>query len=132
MKCPVCGKYEFIERGDYDICPQCHWENDSVQANDHNYAGGANALSVNEARIEYFALSGAYREAALSCLNEYRNQRQTIRERYQGINRAASPEKAAEETKEYKKAREEYINHLNRIMQPIQNQTESREQKNEL
>ena len=49
MKCPVCGKYEFEEYDDYDICPVCNWENDGLQYNDHNYAGGANDLSVNEA-----------------------------------------------------------------------------------
>ena len=41
MKCPVCGKYEFEEYDDYDICPVCNWENDGLQYNDHNYAGGA-------------------------------------------------------------------------------------------
>ena len=53
MKCPVCGKYEFPEENSFDICPICGWENDGVQAHNHNFAGGANYLSVNEARIEF-------------------------------------------------------------------------------
>ena len=28
IKCPVCGKYEFEERDDFDICDVCNWEND--------------------------------------------------------------------------------------------------------
>ena len=40
--CPVCRKYTFEEYADYDICPTCGWENDGVQFDDHNYAGGAN------------------------------------------------------------------------------------------
>ena len=57
MKCPVCGNYEFEEYDDYDICPVCNWENDGLQYNNHNYAGGANDLSINEARIEYFVMN---------------------------------------------------------------------------
>lgn len=57
MKCPVCGKTEFDEYSSFDICPFCKWEDDGLQGNDHNYAGGANHLSVNEARIEYFLLN---------------------------------------------------------------------------
>ena len=38
MKCPVCGKYEFPEENSFDICPICGWENDGVQAHNHNFA----------------------------------------------------------------------------------------------
>ena len=31
MKCPVCGKFEFEEYGDFDICPVCNGENDNLQ-----------------------------------------------------------------------------------------------------
>ena len=59
ISCPVCGRYIFDEADDFDICDNCGWENDGVQQRDHNYAGGANELSVNEARIEYFLLNHA-------------------------------------------------------------------------
>ena len=59
LTCPVCGRYEFEEENDFDICSCCGWENDRVQAKDHNFAGGANELSVNEARIEFFLLNDA-------------------------------------------------------------------------
>lgn len=51
--CPVCEKHFFARSGDYDICPVCKWENDPVQFYDHNYAGGANVLCVNDFRKEY-------------------------------------------------------------------------------
>lgn len=57
IPCPVCGRYIFEEEDDFDICDCCGWENDNIQYKDHNYAGGANELSVNEARIEYFLLN---------------------------------------------------------------------------
>ena len=49
--CPICGAYSFSEP--YDICPNCGWENDPVQAENPDMAGGANKLSLNEARKQY-------------------------------------------------------------------------------
>lgn len=51
--CPVCGKYEFEEKGDYDICEVCNWENDPLQTAEPDYKGGANHMSLNEAREAY-------------------------------------------------------------------------------
>lgn len=48
--CPVCGEFEYEEYGDYDVCPICGWFNDSLQNENPDYAGGCNALSVNEHR----------------------------------------------------------------------------------
>ena len=52
-KCPVCGKYEFEEQGSFDICEICNWEDDPIQGNDPNYKGGANKMSLNEAKEAY-------------------------------------------------------------------------------
>ena len=41
--------------GNYSICPICMWEDDPVQADDHDYAGGENRMSLNQARSEFFA-----------------------------------------------------------------------------
>lgn len=46
--CPVCGQYRFTEK--YDICDICGWENDPVQLADETFAGGANEMSLTEAR----------------------------------------------------------------------------------
>lgn len=53
IKCPVCGKYEFEEFGDYDICDECWRENDPVQYRDPDYRGGANKMRLNDARKAY-------------------------------------------------------------------------------
>lgn len=51
--CPVCGKYMFEDEGSYDICPYCHWEDDDLQEDDPDYAGGANDLSLNQFKELY-------------------------------------------------------------------------------
>lgn len=53
MKCPVCKKTKLQDK--YDICTVCGWENDPVQRKDANFAGGANQMSLNEARAAYKA-----------------------------------------------------------------------------
>jgi hypothetical protein len=54
LACPVCGCSE-MENGDYSICDVCSWENDPVQLADAEYAGGANKVSLNEARALWHA-----------------------------------------------------------------------------
>ena len=53
--CPACGAQVEGEAGDYEICPMCNWEDDPVQRNDPSFAGGANALSLDEARRTWAA-----------------------------------------------------------------------------
>lgn len=52
VKCPVCGKFEFDDRDDYEICDICFWENEEYQIT-HPDKSGANRMSLNEARKAY-------------------------------------------------------------------------------
>jgi len=54
-RCPCCGYYTFADRpkGNYAICPVCFWEDDPVQLARPDYAGGANGISLNQARENY-------------------------------------------------------------------------------
>ena len=53
--CPVCGMYEFPEKDSYDVCQVCGWEDDGVQLEDPDFAGGANTLSLNQFREKWEA-----------------------------------------------------------------------------
>ncbi|WP_221392974.1 CPCC family cysteine-rich protein [Dyadobacter sp. NIV53] len=58
--CPCCGYKTFIEipNGHYDICEVCFWEDDPIQADDPNYEGGANRVSLKQGQ-KNFAEFGA-------------------------------------------------------------------------
>jgi hypothetical protein len=62
--CPCCGFPSLAERppGTFEVCPVCFWEDDDAQFRDPKYAGGANSVSLTEAR-ENFARLGAISEA---------------------------------------------------------------------
>lgn len=49
IKCACCG--ELVEK--YDICDNCGWQDDNVQNNDPYFAGGANKISLIEAKKAY-------------------------------------------------------------------------------
>ena len=53
--CPCCGYVTLSEppTGTYDICSVCFWEDDNVQFHDLDYKGGANTLSLNQARQSF-------------------------------------------------------------------------------
>ena len=52
--CPCCGLYEHEKpAGSDDVCPICMWEDNAVQLNNIHYKGGANPMSLHEAREMY-------------------------------------------------------------------------------
>ena len=61
--CPCCGYLTLSKApgGTYETCKVCFWEDDGVQLRDPNYRGGANKVSLNEAR-ENFRQHGASEE----------------------------------------------------------------------
>lgn len=53
--CPCCGiGFVDAEYDSNDICEICGWEDDSLQNNDPDYAGGANEDSLNQHRQWFF------------------------------------------------------------------------------
>lgn len=48
--CACCGKSIV---GFYGVCRVCGWQDDLLQNERHDFGGGANRMSLNEARIAY-------------------------------------------------------------------------------
>lgn len=53
--CPCCGHLTLAERGGYDICPECDWEDDGQDDHDSEIVrGGPNGReSLDDARQRY-------------------------------------------------------------------------------
>jgi hypothetical protein len=64
--CHCCGFLTLSDpqSGSYEICPVCFWEDDGVQNEDPAYAGGANRVSLLEARCNYIRFGACAKDAA--------------------------------------------------------------------
>jgi histone acetyltransferase (RNA polymerase elongator complex component) len=51
-------------QGRFDICPVCFWEDDAIQSDDAEYAGGANPVSLRDARENFREFGAAERRLA--------------------------------------------------------------------
>jgi hypothetical protein len=61
FRCLCCGCRTLTEAppGTFEICPVCFWEDDLVQAKDPTYRGGANEVSLAEARETYLEIGAS-------------------------------------------------------------------------
>ena len=51
--CACCGKKLRFQYDCNEICHVCGWEDDDIQNDDPDFAGGANDMSLNEAKEAY-------------------------------------------------------------------------------
>ncbi|KEQ12214.1 CPCC family cysteine-rich protein [Endozoicomonas numazuensis] len=54
-QCSCCNYLTLSSNSDssFDICPVCYWENDCIQNENPDYEGGANDISLNQAKENY-------------------------------------------------------------------------------
>lgn len=54
--CPCCGYQTLREPppGTFQTCPVCRWEDDNIQFEDPTYEGGANGVSLRQARKNFW------------------------------------------------------------------------------
>lgn len=59
--CPCCEYLTFYESppGTFEICPVCGWEDDDAQLRDPTYEGGANSVSLEQARINFVTIGAS-------------------------------------------------------------------------
>ena len=51
--CPVCGKFVFDKWNSLEICDNCGWQDDGIQADNPDEERCANQISLNQAKISY-------------------------------------------------------------------------------
>ncbi|GMO51050.1 MAG: hypothetical protein Pg6C_15490 [Treponemataceae bacterium] len=52
-QCPCCGNVTLESEGLFDVCEICEWQDDNIQRLKPDYTGGANAISLNEAKAAF-------------------------------------------------------------------------------
>lgn len=113
--CPVCEEYSFEFPDDYDICPICGWENDGVQREDKDYWGGANDLSVNEAKIVYLLLQDKETQFKVhKIIDMYKQKKIKIHSQFRGINHRTA--KGKECFNAFAQAHNDFIIELNKLL----------------
>ncbi|MEA4964798.1 MAG: CPCC family cysteine-rich protein [Oscillospiraceae bacterium] len=51
--CECCGNAVLSPSSEFEICPICGWEDDDIQNDNPDMSGGANDMSLNEAKAAY-------------------------------------------------------------------------------
>lgn len=64
-QCPCCDHFTLEDRGQYDICPVCFWEDDGLDIGEIDEHSGPNHLSLREGR-KNFGLIGACDKKAVA------------------------------------------------------------------
>ncbi len=52
-QCSCCGQYTLEKDSIFEICKVCGWQDDGLQNDNPDYKGGANKMSLNEAKEAY-------------------------------------------------------------------------------
>ena len=60
--CPCCDYLTIQDVRRHEICPVCYWEDDPIQFEDRAYMGGANEVSLQEAKINYRKYGASMKE----------------------------------------------------------------------
>ncbi len=71
--CACCGYQTIEEKGCFEICPICYWEDDAVQEADPWFSGGANKPSLHQAQLN-FKMFGAMEERFQKKVREVNSQ----------------------------------------------------------
>lgn len=86
-ECACCGEMILEYYDHMEICPICGWQEDKVQEDDPDYAGGANELSLNQFKVVYSLLKDeCTRSETLQAQKRNNEIRANIYVKYQGIN----------------------------------------------
>ena len=52
-RCACCGQESLPPNSIFEICPICGWQDDEVQNDEPDFVGGANGMSLNQAKVAY-------------------------------------------------------------------------------
>ena len=56
VACPCCGYLTLDERGTFEICPVCFWEDDGIAEKYPNEESSANGISLDRGRANFLRI----------------------------------------------------------------------------
>jgi hypothetical protein len=78
-KCACCGNALSPELKFHDICKVCGWQDDPIQNDEPDYDGGANYISLNEAK-KAFVEGKSIRELKKTVKQHWKKQQAALQE----------------------------------------------------
>ena len=67
-QCACCGERSLPPVSAFEICPICGWQDDDIQNEEPSLDGGANELSLDDAKKEYLGRAETMTEQEKSAL----------------------------------------------------------------
>ena len=69
IACPCCGYATLTERGGFEICKYCFWEDDGQDNDDaDDCLGGPNHISLTEERINFIRIGASNPKDLKHCI----------------------------------------------------------------
>ena len=69
-QCPVCDYFTLPNRGQYEICPICFWEDDGLDLDGLDVHSGPNHLTLRQARSNFHQFGACNENARSHVANE--------------------------------------------------------------
>lgn len=115
--CPVCKKYYFEDFDAFETCPECGWEGNQSQFDDHDMSDGRNSLSVNEHKIQYAAMQIAALKPQIKALQrDFLKQRWDIKELMRDFASGSTVEDFKMTKPAFEQCRTNYLNAIKELM----------------
>jgi hypothetical protein len=73
-QCPCCRLFTLTELGRYELCPTCFWEDDPMQSENITHGGGANEISLLEARNNYLRFGASQKKFISSIRKPFKHE----------------------------------------------------------
>lgn len=69
-QCPCCDYFTLTNRGDYEICVICFWEDDGLDLTELTTHSGPNHITLEEGRFNFLKFGACEEKSVKHVMNE--------------------------------------------------------------